>query len=144
MDAVNIAESENIMKQFMILLLIYAGTACGQQSNSIILSDTTMVSCWGKFSFGEFPYRFNGINDTTEKYKTIIGKDTMLSPAPYGAMVLITLVQSYDTYAKKCYNDSTEAKNIAHMDSLGNWIYHYWHTRPTFEGFIEYLRKKIK
>ena len=55
-------------------------------------------------------------------------------------------VQDFLDYQTECWNDSTIWVDGAVYDTLWHYhfIKHYDHRPPTFEGFINYLRRKYK
>jgi hypothetical protein len=59
------------------------------------------------------------------------------------------IIYSYDEYSKECYADSSEIITHECPDHIpGCSIYHtnkiIIHNKPTFEGYIEFIRKKYK
>ena len=77
-----------------------------------------------------------------------------------GDMIIISLLDYYGEYETECYNDSTLQEVIIennfiyyHCGVLGCAVDHgspfktesrWIHKQPTFQGFIEYLRKKLE
>jgi hypothetical protein len=68
------------------------------------------------------------------------------------SMTIITFEMLLD-YAEECYNDSTFDWTVHYMrpyisvrDTSITFIphYKYTHRTPTFEGFIEYLKRNLK
>lgn len=55
----------------------------------------------------------------------------------YQTLVIGTIIQQWDEYTDECYSDSTWTSKVP-LDLL------FIHTHPTFSGFIEYLKKKMK
>ena len=103
------------MTRVLILLALCASMAMGQKTIS-----------WS----GDWSYHFQGALDSVE-HITTVGKDTSHLP-PYTAVTVLSILQLYTAYERECYNDSTLSR------------FHIIHRQPTFPGFMEWLRKRVK
>ena len=142
---------------FVILALLFAvgETTTAQSSGGSIQ--------WGQLKIGESRYYFSGFSDPAN-VKTIVGKDTTTKLAPYSAVMVFTLLQAWDEYLAWCA-DSVQKRGFdrivaraAPKDSLvteNQRVFYFAKTEPTyyraprepmptFYGFIEWLRQRVK
>ena len=96
--------------------------------------------------------------------RTVVGKDTTTKLAPYSAVAVFTLLQSWEEYLAWCA-DSVQKRglNLWVADTTAPYILDnegvktYWRAKikpnyyrapnepyPTFNGFIEWLRQRTK
>jgi hypothetical protein len=72
------------------------------------------------------------------------GRYSPITPTNDTVIYLSDLLKWWDEYKVECYNDSTLIKRMADVGNLlvyrteTVWI----HTSPTFDGFMEFLKKK--
>ena len=111
--------------------------------------------------FGPYAYHFSGFSESANM-KTIVGKDTTTKLAPYSAVAIFTLLQSWDAYLVWCADTVQKRgwdrlvmdKTRPHIDNEGGRTFYYAKSvptyyreprqpHPTFNGFIEWLREEF-
>jgi hypothetical protein len=122
----------------LFLILFLVTYAWGQEKVDTLIR--------AKDNQGYLIYRVKGgvIETIVEKYIEN-GKQVgspIITIHPSETFVEDAIINDYDAYSKECYADSMKS-NLAMIDSLVDWRFRYYHTRPTFEGFINYLRAKV-
>ena len=128
------------MKRKVIVVLI-----------SLIFLLLNILPGWGQDGF-EISYSFPEMGDST---KVIVGKDSLMTTLnPYCFAPIIFLIQQYEEYEKECYADSsiwrgykfvstgktTMGMSIGYDEYIIEWV----HREPTFQGFMKFLKGKVK
>ncbi len=119
------------------------------KSNTIKFVETVRAMTYSFSSDTTNPVNVSGV-----LYKNKIGV--------YQTMVIATLLQQYEAYAKECWADSSVSSVSMEYDSLATVKYYerhpsdkkwglimketktYSHPEPTFTGFIEFLKRGVK
>lgn len=86
------------------------------------------------------PVKERRIDSLSFSWDYVFVADTVLPEQP--EITFITL-ESLIEYQEECYNDSTFVfdKPIRYQKCIPH---HYEHRKPTFEGFIEYMKRKTR
>lgn len=140
------------LKTAMILVAIFLQYSATAQSKPDSFSD----------SYNGYNYYFMGAMDSGG-LKTVVGGDTTRAFAPYSAMVVLTILQTWDAYLIWCADsvqkrgwDKWETDTTSYKtDERGNKLYYlmktipnYYRDRrenhPTIYGYIEWLRQRLQ
>lgn len=87
------------------------------------------------------PHESMILNDTINPITSdfILGVD---SYDKYRAETTIKyLLQFYDEYKQKCYQDSFKVEEIKGIDYNMRWVTTWKHREPTFDGFMKFLKE---
>lgn len=138
---------------FVCLLSVFV--CVGQEKDTVVI---------GQFRIGRSHFYFADAFDSTAASFTIVGTDTTKAFSPYSAMVVLTIIQTWDAYLVWCADTVQKrgwdefvfdypAKDSMKMN--GKWIglFSYGKTKPTYYrapreerptiyGYIEWLRQK--
>ena len=119
----------------------------------------TQTDIFSKFTFSSH-MNFQAALDTSVM-KTIVGDDTTRAFVPYSAMVVLTLLQTWDAYLIGCrdsvqkrgrdywtadttsYRVGPDGKKLYFfVKSIPNYYRDRRENRPTIYGYIEWLRQR--
>lgn len=151
------------MKKVILIIMVLVSSCLAQDSGSITINvDSLGNNYWAMY--GKYLDKTT-ICPITKKYQHIIGIELKAINEYTGNFVLIPIdslflineqdafklwqVGQWEKYKQDCYDDSSIVSYWVTSIDSGNrgmpvWVNTYKHTPPTFEGFMNWLEKKME
>ena len=152
------------MKKVILIIMVLVSSCLAQDSGSITINvDSLGNNYWAMY--GKYLDKTT-ICPITKKYQHIVGIELKAINEYTGNFVLIPIdslflineqdafklwqVGQWKRYKQDCYNDSLHESGFYVVSLLNDtlWISKpdtiVYHTQPTFEGFMDWLEKKME